>query len=125
MFMRCQPCPGPITPGATAAEISKAAAEVKTPPPAFVVKLSTKALMMYLQSSIGKQLKWLYPTNPAHADKWLEQEIYRCVVCQPVVAKFNTVAACCRCSMSAGFMYSGFEYKRRSDAGTIDCQRMA
>eukprot|EP00878_Enallax_costatus_P025088 GHUV01026809.1.p1 GENE.GHUV01026809.1~~GHUV01026809.1.p1 ORF type:complete len:155 (+),score=40.44 GHUV01026809.1:964-1428(+) len=35
------------------------------------------ALMMYLQNSIGKQLKWLYPTNPDNADEWLEQEIYR------------------------------------------------
>eukprot|EP00878_Enallax_costatus_P031525 GHUV01034477.1.p1 GENE.GHUV01034477.1~~GHUV01034477.1.p1 ORF type:complete len:206 (+),score=38.56 GHUV01034477.1:194-811(+) len=68
---------GPITPGVTTADIEKAAAEVKTPPPAFVVKLSTMALMMYLQNSIGKQLKWLYPTNPDNADEWLEQEIYR------------------------------------------------
>jgi hypothetical protein len=35
--------------------------------------------MAYLQNSIGKQLKWLYPTNPQNADKWLEQEIYRWV----------------------------------------------
>jgi hypothetical protein len=33
--------------------------------------------MAYLQNSIAKQLKWLYPTNPQAADKWLKQEIYR------------------------------------------------
>ena len=51
--------------------------EVRKPPAPWVVRLSTMGLMAYLQNSIGKQLKWLYPTNPQAADKWLEQEIYR------------------------------------------------
>lgn len=68
---------GPITPGATQADVEAAAAVTKKPPPTWVVRLMTFGLMMYLQNSIAKQLKWLYPTNPAHADEWLEQEIYR------------------------------------------------
>lgn len=53
--------------------------EPRKPPSPWFVRLSTFGLMAYLQNSIGKQLKWLYPTNPAAADKWLEQEIYRWV----------------------------------------------
>jgi hypothetical protein len=35
--------------------------------------------MAFLEGSIAKQLKWLYPTAPERADTWLEQEIYRWV----------------------------------------------
>jgi hypothetical protein len=73
---RC--CTGPVTPGYTAADAAAAAQQTKKPPNPLVVRLTTAALMFYLQSSIGKQLKWLYPTNPGNADAWLEQEIYRC-----------------------------------------------
>jgi hypothetical protein len=52
---------------------------MRTPPSPWFVRLTTFGLMAYLQNSIGKQLKWLYPTNPQAADKWLEQEIYRWV----------------------------------------------
>lgn len=33
--------------------------------------------MAFLERSIAKQLKWLYPTAPERADTWLEQEIFR------------------------------------------------
>jgi hypothetical protein len=69
---------GPVTPGHTAADAAAAAQQTKKPPNPLVVRMTTAALMFYLQSSIGKQLKWLYPTNPGNADAWLEQEIYRC-----------------------------------------------
>jgi hypothetical protein len=36
--------------------------------------------MAYLEGSIAKQLKWLYPTAPERADTWLEQEIFRWAV---------------------------------------------
>ncbi|KAF8056019.1 cry [Scenedesmus sp. PABB004] len=68
---------GPIAPGATDDSVAAAAAEVKRPPPAWVVRGATWALMTYLRTSIAKQLAWLYPTNPANADAWLEGEIYR------------------------------------------------
>ncbi|KAF6257981.1 Alpha/Beta hydrolase protein [Scenedesmus sp. NREL 46B-D3] len=67
----------PVTPGFTAADAAAAEQQTKKPPNPMVVRLTTAALMFYLQSSIAKQLKWLYPTNPANADAWLEQEIYR------------------------------------------------
>lgn len=74
------PCrAGPITPGVTEAQVDATVSEPPKPPSPWVVRLSTFGLMAYLQNSIGKQLKWLYPTNPAAADKWLEQEIYRWV----------------------------------------------
>lgn len=72
---------GPITPGYTSADAAAAAAEQKKPPPPWMVRLITMGLMAYLQNSIAKQLKWLYPTNPDNADEWLEREIYRCAVC--------------------------------------------
>jgi hypothetical protein len=59
------------------AEVVALTSEVRTPPSPWFVRLTTFGLMAYLQNSIGKQLKWLYPTNPQAADKWLEQEIYR------------------------------------------------
>jgi hypothetical protein len=71
---------GPVTPGYTAADAAAAAQQTKAPPNPWVVRATTAALMFYLQSSIGKQLKWLYPTNPGNANAWLEQEIYRCVI---------------------------------------------
>ena len=74
------PCrAGPITPGVTEQQVDALVSETRKAPPAWVVQLSTFGLMAYLQNSIGKQLKWLYPTNPQAADKWLEQEIYRWV----------------------------------------------
>ena len=36
-----------------------------------------RALFWYLELSIGKTLKWLYPTAPDRADAWLAEEIYR------------------------------------------------
>jgi hypothetical protein len=66
-----------VTPGVTEAQVAAMAAEVRKPPPAWVVRGTTWALMAYLQNSIGKQLQWLYPTNPGAADAWLQQEIYR------------------------------------------------
>lgn len=51
--------------------------ETRKPPASWFVRATTFGLMAYLQNSIDKQLKWLYPTNPQNADKWLEQEIYR------------------------------------------------
>lgn len=68
---------GPISPGVSEAEVQATVSETRKPPPAWFVRLTTMGLMAYLQNSIGKQLKWLYPTNPQNADKWLEQEIYR------------------------------------------------
>lgn len=69
---------GPVTPGISEAEVSALLTEVRKPPPAWFVRLTTWGLMTYLQNNIAQQLKWLYPTNPGNADTWLEQEIYRC-----------------------------------------------
>uniref|UniRef100_A0A383VQC0 Photolyase/cryptochrome alpha/beta domain-containing protein n=1 Tax=Tetradesmus obliquus TaxID=3088 RepID=A0A383VQC0_TETOB len=68
---------GPVTPGYTAADAAAAAAATSPSPNPWLVRAGTAALMLYLRSSIAKQLKWLYPTNPDNADEWLEQEIYR------------------------------------------------
>ncbi|WIA43807.1 hypothetical protein OEZ86_010225, partial [Tetradesmus obliquus] len=68
---------GPVTPGYTAADAAAAAAATSPSPNPWLVQAGTAALMLYLRSSIAKQLKWLYPTNPDNADEWLEQEIYR------------------------------------------------
>lgn len=37
----------------------------------------SRLLFWYLEGSIGKTLKWLYPTSPDRADEWLANEIYR------------------------------------------------
>ena len=34
-------------------------------------------LFWYLENTVEKTLKWLYPTAPHRADDWLSQEIYR------------------------------------------------
>jgi pimeloyl-ACP methyl ester carboxylesterase len=68
---------GPVTPGVTEEQVQALVSETRKPPASWFVRATTFGLMAYLQNSIGKQLQWLYPTNPQNADKWLEQEIYR------------------------------------------------
>jgi pimeloyl-ACP methyl ester carboxylesterase len=68
---------GPIDPAFDPA--AHAVAPPRVPPPPWVARGLTAGLMAYLENSIAGQLKWLYPTNPAAADPWLEEEIFRWV----------------------------------------------
>lgn len=60
----------------------KWAATEKSAPPRFLVNLISWGLLLYLENSIAKTLKWLYPNNPSNADEWLGDEIYR-AACDP------------------------------------------
>ncbi len=66
---------GPITPGYDPAR----PAPPRSPPPALLASAISAALLFYLERTIEGTLKWLYPTNPGNADKWLGDEIYRWV----------------------------------------------
>ncbi|GAX72694.1 hypothetical protein CEUSTIGMA_g150.t1 [Chlamydomonas eustigma] len=67
---------GPVDPSFDIAAWRRAC-ESKTPPPKFVVQLISRALFWYLELTIARTLKWLYPTNPDRADEWLGTEIFR------------------------------------------------
>lgn len=53
------------------------AATTRRPLPAPVIQGISSALFALLEVSVSRTLKWLYPTNPAAADEWLEREIFR------------------------------------------------
>jgi len=66
-------------------------ARTKTAPPKWIVQLITNALFWYLERTIPGTLKWLYPTAPDRADKWLAEEIYRSACDSGSVAVFASV----------------------------------
>lgn len=69
---------GPIDPGFSEEAWKQACAKkAESAPPRLLVQLLSRALFWYLEATIDKTLKWLYPTNPARADDWLAKEIYR------------------------------------------------
>eukprot|EP00983_Pelagomonas_calceolata_P092361 1157654-Pelagomonas_calceolata.AAC.4 len=55
------------------------------------LQLITNALFWYLERTIPGTLKWLYPTAPDRADKWLAEEIYRSACDSGSVAVFASV----------------------------------
>lgn len=82
---------GPIEPGFTLEQWRQAAA-AKKPPPALVVKAVSQLLFLYLELTIKSTLKRLYPTNPAAADEWLADEIYRAACDGGALAVFRAGA---------------------------------
>ena len=46
------------------------------------MQVVSRLLFWYLEGTIAKTLKWLYVTNPARADAWLAEEIFR-AACDP------------------------------------------
>ncbi|KXZ45010.1 hypothetical protein GPECTOR_59g617 [Gonium pectorale] len=68
---------GPIDASFDPAAWRAAVAAGRRPPPAVIVSAVSSALFWYLERTVPSTLKWLYPTNPAKADEWLQQEILR------------------------------------------------
>lgn len=46
-------------------------------PPRFVVEAASRSLYFFLQRTVPRTLKRLYPTAPANAQGWLADEILR------------------------------------------------
>lgn len=63
----------------------------QTPPSKLFVEAVSRALFLYLELSIAKTLKRLYPTNPAAADAWLAGEIGRAARDPGALAVFQSV----------------------------------
>ncbi|EFJ50097.1 hypothetical protein VOLCADRAFT_89124 [Volvox carteri f. nagariensis] len=68
---------GPIDPSFNIDSWRAAVAAGRPAPPALLVSAISSALFWYLERTVPSTLKWLYPTNPAKADEWLEREILR------------------------------------------------
>ncbi|KAG2497218.1 hypothetical protein HYH03_004807 [Edaphochlamys debaryana] len=68
---------GPVDPGFDEATWRKAVAAGRKAPPKLLVQALASALFWYLERTVPSTLRWLYPTNPDRADKWLQQEILR------------------------------------------------
>ena len=49
----------------------------RPPAPRLVVEALSRGLFLYLQTSVPKTLKWLYPSRPARADEFMQREIVR------------------------------------------------
>ena len=49
----------------------------RPPAPRLVVEALSRGLFLYLQTSVPKTLKWLYPSRPAWADEFMQREIVR------------------------------------------------
>jgi hypothetical protein len=67
------------------------ACDAKTSPPRWAVSLFSRGLFWYLESSIAGLLKKLYPTNPARADEWLRDEIFRAACDAGAIEVFQSV----------------------------------
>lgn len=61
------------------------------PPNRLFVEALSRALFLYLELSIGRTLKRLYPTDPARADAWLAGEIGRAAADPGALAVFQSV----------------------------------
>jgi len=72
--------PGPITSKINIAEVNEPTGGGK--PPFWIANTVSRLLISYLETSIGKTLGNLYPTNPLAADSYLADEIYR-AACDP------------------------------------------
>ena len=67
-------------------------ASSSSPPPSrLFVEAVSRALFLYLELSIAKTLKKLYPTNPGAADEWLAAEIGRAARDPGALAVFQSV----------------------------------
>ncbi|KAK9810106.1 hypothetical protein WJX72_004967 [[Myrmecia] bisecta] len=64
---------------------------LKQGPPKVLVDLISKALFLYLQSSVAKTLLKLYPVDPANADGWLAEEILRASSDPGAIGVFRSV----------------------------------
>eukprot|EP00873_Tetraselmis_striata_P041449 jgi/Tetstr1/461713/TSEL_000607.t1 len=71
---------GPITSKINIAEVNEPTGGGK--PPFWIANTVSRLLISYLETSIGKTLGNLYPTNPLAADSYLADEIYR-AACDP------------------------------------------
>ncbi|KAG1659816.1 hypothetical protein FOA52_002153 [Chlamydomonas sp. UWO 241] len=65
--------------------------DAKTAPPRWLVALASRGLFWYLESSIPGLLKKLYPINPARADAWLGDEIFRAACDAGAIEVFQSV----------------------------------
>ena len=64
---------------------------IPDPPNRLFVEAASRALFAYLELSIGRTLKRLYPTAPHQADEWLASEIGRAAADPGALAVFQSV----------------------------------
>ena len=70
---------------------SSSSSQPPRPPSRLFVEAVSRALFLYLELSIAKTLKRLYPTNPDAADAWLAAEIGRAARDPGALAVFQSV----------------------------------
>lgn len=74
-----------------AANDEEEATSSQPPPSRLFVEAVSRALFLYLELSIAKTLKKLYPSNPDAADEWLAGEIGRAAKDPGALAVFQSV----------------------------------
>ena len=73
------------------APVQQAEEAASTPPSRLFVEAVSRALFLYLELSVARTLKKLYPSNPDAADDWLAQEIGRAAKDPGALAVFQSV----------------------------------
>ena len=68
-----------------------ASSQLSQPPPRIFVEAASRSLFLYLELSISRTLKRLYPTNPGAADAWLAGEIGRAAADPGALGVFQSV----------------------------------
>lgn len=77
--------------GGAPGQKQQAEEESSRPPSRLFVEAVSRALFLYLELSIAKTLKRLYPSNPDAADDWLAAEIGRAAKDPGALAVFQSV----------------------------------
>jgi pimeloyl-ACP methyl ester carboxylesterase len=81
---------GPLTEGATAADVALVPPP-RAPPPPLLINAVTAALLFYLERNIPATLKKCYPTAPERADDVIAAEIFRAACDGGAFAVFASV----------------------------------
>lgn len=82
---------GPLTEGATAADVALVPPP-RAPPPRFLVAAFTTVLLAYLERNIEATLRRCYPSAPERADAQIGDAIYRAACDEGAAAVFASVA---------------------------------